>query len=128
MFGSDVKRKRLATENGKTCNSEGFRGESEGFGAEDAQTRRARLEGGGQSGARVSSGGECFRTMNWRNTGKDSRWVTLLQEIIEWYSNGLWKSIRKDLPLKTKWGHPSFLATGGVHWWASSAGSRWRRK
>ena len=35
-----------------------------------------------------------FRTVDWRNTGKDSRWVTLFQLITEWYSNGLWKSVR----------------------------------
>jgi len=36
-------------------------------------------------------GGE-FRTVDWRNTGKNSRWVILLQVLTEWYSNGLWKS------------------------------------
>jgi len=38
--------------------------------------------------------GEGFRTGDWRNTGKDSRYVTLFQVITEWYSNGLWKSVR----------------------------------
>jgi len=64
MFGSDVKRKSLATENGKACDFEGFRGEGDGFGAEEARTRPARVQGEGKSGARVSSGAECFRTVD----------------------------------------------------------------
>ena len=36
-------------------------------------------------------GGE-FRTVDWRNTEKDSTCVTLFQLITEQYSNGLWKS------------------------------------
>jgi len=64
MFGSDVKRKSLATENGKACDFEGFRGEGKGFGAKEAPTRPARVKGVGKSGARVSGGAESFRTLD----------------------------------------------------------------
>jgi hypothetical protein len=53
--------------------------------------------------AEARRGGELegeFRTQNSRNTGKDSRCVTLFQLITEWYSNGLWKSIRKEPSLR----------------------------
>jgi len=45
-------------------------------------------------GGEVSGVARSVRKWNWRNTEKDSRRVTLFQLITEWYSNGLWKSVR----------------------------------
>jgi hypothetical protein len=64
MFGSEVKRKRLATEDGKRFDSEGFKGEGEGFGAEEAPSKPARIEGEGKSGGRGGGGAESFRTVD----------------------------------------------------------------